>query len=220
MLDVALLRRSESGRWGDGERAGACRFPVLSRGTGGGRAADAAGCAGARAQGRSGNPAGRPRGSRNQATRMAEMLLDAAAANLAGRAIERALDGDDVALRFCLARIVAPAGCRRSSSSCRRSTRNWTSPSRSPRRRRRAPSRRPRRWTSPAWSRPRCAPFKPATPSSRRIIFGAAKGARPHPAAFFHKRRGRDPVIARSAATKQSRHPLPERNEVASLRSQ
>ncbi len=39
---------------------------------------------------------------------MAEMLLDAAAANLAGRAIERALDGDDVALRFCLARIVAP----------------------------------------------------------------------------------------------------------------
>ena len=59
-------------------------------------------------KGASGNPAGRPRGSRNRATRMAEMLLDAAAANLAGRAIERALDGDDVALRFCLARIVAP----------------------------------------------------------------------------------------------------------------
>ena len=59
-------------------------------------------------KGASGNPAGRPRGSRNQATRMAEMLLDAAAANLTSRAIERALAGDDVALRFCLARIVAP----------------------------------------------------------------------------------------------------------------
>ncbi len=59
-------------------------------------------------QGVSGNPKGRPRGARNRATRMAEMLLDAAAATLAGKAIERALAGDDVALRFCLARIVAP----------------------------------------------------------------------------------------------------------------
>jgi hypothetical protein len=59
-------------------------------------------------KGASGNPAGRPRGSRNQATRMAEMLLDAAAEALTGKAIERALAGDDVALRFCLARIVAP----------------------------------------------------------------------------------------------------------------
>lgn len=59
-------------------------------------------------KGASGNPAGRPRNSRNQATRMAAMPLDAAAANLTGRASERALAGDDVASRFCLARIVAP----------------------------------------------------------------------------------------------------------------
>lgn len=59
-------------------------------------------------KGASGNPAGRPRGSRNHATRMAEMLLDAAAATLTSKAIELALAGDGVALRFCLARILAP----------------------------------------------------------------------------------------------------------------
>ena len=59
-------------------------------------------------QGVSGNPAGRPRGSRNQATRTAEMLLDAAAATLTSKAIEKALAGDAVALRFCLARIISP----------------------------------------------------------------------------------------------------------------
>jgi hypothetical protein len=56
----------------------------------------------------SGNPAGRPKGSRNQATRMAEALLDAASAMLTGKAIELAMEGDGVALRFCLARILAP----------------------------------------------------------------------------------------------------------------
>ncbi len=59
-------------------------------------------------KGVSGNPAGRPKGSRNQATRMAEALLDAASAMLTGKAIELALGGDGVALRFCLARILAP----------------------------------------------------------------------------------------------------------------
>jgi hypothetical protein len=64
-------------------------------------------------KGVSGNPTGRPRGSRNQATRMAEALLDAASAMLTGKAIELAMEGDGVALRFCLARILAP---RRSTS--------------------------------------------------------------------------------------------------------
>ena len=59
-------------------------------------------------KGVSGNPAGRPKGSRNQATRMAEALLNAASAMLTNKAIELALEGDGVALRFCLARILAP----------------------------------------------------------------------------------------------------------------
>jgi hypothetical protein len=59
-------------------------------------------------KGVSGNPAGRPRGARNQATRMAEALLDAASAMLTNKAIEAAMDGDAVALRFCLARSLAP----------------------------------------------------------------------------------------------------------------
>jgi hypothetical protein len=39
---------------------------------------------------------------------MAQLLLDAAAANLMSKEIARALDGDGVDLRFCLARILAP----------------------------------------------------------------------------------------------------------------
>ena len=59
-------------------------------------------------KGQSGNPAGRPKGARNQATRMAERLLDFYAAKLTAEAIHQALQGDSVALRFCLARIIAP----------------------------------------------------------------------------------------------------------------
>ena len=56
----------------------------------------------------SGNPAGRPRGARNQATLMAEALLDAAAGILTQKVIERALSGDAITQRFCLARLLAP----------------------------------------------------------------------------------------------------------------
>ncbi len=59
-------------------------------------------------KGVSGNPAGRPRGSRNQATLMAQALLDAASAMLTHKAIERSVADDGVTLRFCLARILAP----------------------------------------------------------------------------------------------------------------
>ena len=59
-------------------------------------------------RGRSGNPAGRPRGSSNRATRAAELLLDGEAAALTRKAVELALAGDQAALRLCLERTVAP----------------------------------------------------------------------------------------------------------------
>jgi hypothetical protein len=57
-------------------------------------------------KGRSGNPAGRPRGSRNQSTLAAEVLLEGEAEALTRRAIELALEGDTTALKLCLERIV------------------------------------------------------------------------------------------------------------------
>jgi len=59
-------------------------------------------------KGQSGNPAGRPRGSTNRATRAAELLLDGEAAALSRKAVEMALAGDAAALRLCLDRTVAP----------------------------------------------------------------------------------------------------------------
>jgi len=61
-------------------------------------------------KGRSGNPAGRPRGSVNGATRAAMLLLDGEAEALTRKAVELALAGDPVALRLCLERIL---GARR-----------------------------------------------------------------------------------------------------------
>ncbi len=55
--------------------------------------------------GRSGNPAGRPSGSRNRTSIAAEELLDGEAEAITRKAIELALDGDTVALRLCLERI-------------------------------------------------------------------------------------------------------------------
>jgi hypothetical protein len=57
-------------------------------------------------KGRSGHPAGRPKGARHKATLAAEALLDGEAAALTRKAIERALEGDNVALRLCLERII------------------------------------------------------------------------------------------------------------------
>jgi hypothetical protein len=56
-------------------------------------------------KGRSGNPNGRPKGSRNAATLACEALLDGQAEALTQKAIEMALAGDPVALRLCLDRI-------------------------------------------------------------------------------------------------------------------
>lgn len=57
-------------------------------------------------KGRSGNPAGRPRGSVNSATRAATLLLDTEAEALTRKAVELALNGDPAALRLCLERII------------------------------------------------------------------------------------------------------------------
>jgi len=62
--------------------------------------------------GQSGNPAGRPRGSRNRRTVIVEKLLDDSAGDLTTVAIARATEGDPAALRACLDR-VAPRLRRR-----------------------------------------------------------------------------------------------------------
>jgi len=58
-------------------------------------------------KGRSGNPAGRPRGCRNRSTEAARLLLQGEAEALARKAVELALGGDPVALRLCLDRLIA-----------------------------------------------------------------------------------------------------------------
>jgi Family of unknown function (DUF5681) len=54
---------------------------------------------------RPGNP-GRPKGSRHKTTQAMQALLDGEAAALTRRAIEMALNGDAVALRLCLDRLL------------------------------------------------------------------------------------------------------------------
>jgi Family of unknown function (DUF5681) len=58
--------------------------------------------------GQSGNPNGRPKGSRNKATVLAEQLLDGEAEGLLHKLIEKALAGDSAALRLCLDRLLPP----------------------------------------------------------------------------------------------------------------
>jgi hypothetical protein len=59
-------------------------------------------------KGVSGNLKGKPAGILNEATRTAAMLLDASAPVLVSKAIELALLGKVVPLKFCLDRIIAP----------------------------------------------------------------------------------------------------------------
>ena len=56
----------------------------------------------------SGNPHGRPRGSRSKTTIAVEALLDGEAKAIARKAIEKALEGDMAALRLCLERLLPP----------------------------------------------------------------------------------------------------------------
>lgn len=54
-----------------------------------------------------GNP-GRPPGARHKTTLAAEAILNGEAEALTRKAVEKALEGDTVALRLCLERIVPP----------------------------------------------------------------------------------------------------------------
>ncbi|GJE57749.1 DUF5681 domain-containing protein [Methylobacterium thuringiense] len=58
------------------------------------------------AEGQSGNPAGRPRGSRNRATLALETILDGDAEAIVRKAIELAREGEPQALRMCLDRLL------------------------------------------------------------------------------------------------------------------
>jgi hypothetical protein len=58
--------------------------------------------------GKSGNPAGKPKGSRNATTLAMETLLDGESEALTRKAIELAKGGDMAALRLCLDRILPP----------------------------------------------------------------------------------------------------------------
>ena len=62
--------------------------------------------------GKSGNPNGRPNGSRNRATLALEALFDDEGEAITRKAIEKALEGDTVALRLCLERICPPRRSR------------------------------------------------------------------------------------------------------------
>jgi hypothetical protein len=57
-------------------------------------------------KGASGNPAGRPLGSRNHATLLMESLLQGQAEQLIQKTIDMALAGDTNAMRLCLDRII------------------------------------------------------------------------------------------------------------------
>ena len=59
-------------------------------------------------KGTSGNPAGRPPGSRNQATLLLEALLDGESEKLIRKAIQLAFKGNLHALQLCLDRIYPP----------------------------------------------------------------------------------------------------------------
>ena len=56
-------------------------------------------------KGQSGNPNGRPEGSRHSTTLAVEKLLEGEAEDLGRKAVELAKSGDTVALRLCLERI-------------------------------------------------------------------------------------------------------------------
>lgn len=59
-------------------------------------------------KGQSGNPAGKPKGARHKATRAVEALLEGEAEALTRKAVEKALEGDTMALRLCLERLCPP----------------------------------------------------------------------------------------------------------------
>ena len=59
-------------------------------------------------KGVSGNPGGRPPGSKNKLSQLAQKLLEADAADIVTAIIEKAKAGDSTAQRLCLERIMPP----------------------------------------------------------------------------------------------------------------
>jgi Family of unknown function (DUF5681) len=59
-------------------------------------------------KGQSGNPAGRRKGTRNYATRLAEALFDGAAEEICGVVIDKAREGDIIAARLIVERLIPP----------------------------------------------------------------------------------------------------------------
>jgi len=59
-------------------------------------------------KGQSGNPKGRPKGSRHKTTLAIEALLDGEGEEITRKAIEKAKEGDMAAIRVCLDRIAPP----------------------------------------------------------------------------------------------------------------
>jgi hypothetical protein len=59
-------------------------------------------------KGQSGNPAGRPKGSRNKTTLALEALLDGEAEAITRKAVGMALEGDVTAMRLVMDRIMPP----------------------------------------------------------------------------------------------------------------
>jgi hypothetical protein len=58
------------------------------------------------AKGHSGNPAGRPPGTRNKSTILLQSLLEGDGEKIAKKAIQMAKDGDRAAMRICMDRLV------------------------------------------------------------------------------------------------------------------
>ncbi len=58
--------------------------------------------------GQSGNPSGKPKGTRHKATQIAQGLIGAESENVIRKVIEKALDGDSVCLRLCIERLIPP----------------------------------------------------------------------------------------------------------------
>jgi hypothetical protein len=58
--------------------------------------------------GQSGNPAGRPPGSRNKVTHAIEVMLDGEAEEITRKVIELAKNGHDGAMRLCVTRLCSP----------------------------------------------------------------------------------------------------------------